>query len=282
MIGLIASGKSTRAEELVKMGNTVRLNKDLMREQLHFSKFTGINEGLTREASRCLAKMFLKSGTNVVIDDTNLNPKTLQSWVDLAKECDAKIQYERIDTPVFECVLRDAKREKPVGDHVIIGMALQYGLYDRLDKEVVLCDIDGTLAQIDHRLHYVKDGKKDWKGFFSEMSNDIPRKEIVDMVVKHRNEGKDVFIVSARPEAYRAQTLEWLEKAFEGEGYPYLTVFMRPDNDKRDDTEVKGDMYRKYFKDLNVVEVIDDRPRVIRMWRDLGLTVVDVGPGIEF
>lgn len=52
MRGLPASGKSTKAKELLSVGNTVRINKDLLRTMLHFDTFTGRNEGMTRDAAR--------------------------------------------------------------------------------------------------------------------------------------------------------------------------------------------------------------------------------------
>src|SRR4051812_38724625 len=77
MQGLPASGKSTKAKELLEHGNTVRLNKDLLRTMLHFDKFTGRNEGLTQDAALFLADNFLEKDINVIIDDTNFNPRTI-------------------------------------------------------------------------------------------------------------------------------------------------------------------------------------------------------------
>jgi hypothetical protein len=49
-------------------------------------------------------------------------------------------------------------------------------------------------------------------------------------------------------------------------------------HDKREDTEVKQAMLDRYFSDRSKIAlVIDDRPSVMRMWRENGLNVVDVG-----
>lgn len=284
MQGLPASGKSTRAQEILQQsGNSVRINKDLLRTMLHFNKWSGPNESLTREASRTLAKTFLAMGKNVVIDDTNLNLGTLQSWKDLAKECNATHTIERIDTDVKTCLKRDLGRDKTVGSHVIIQMALQNGLYPKPEKGIILCDIDGTLADTSHRLHFVnrpEGEKKDWKGFFEAMPEDKPRHEVMATVSKHASLGYEIFLVSARPETYRIQTEAWLFSHF---GTEYKALFMRGVHDSRPDTEVKKEILNKYFPDLSWIrQVIDDRPSVIRMWREQGLNVVDVGSGIEF
>lgn len=284
MRGLPASGKSTKAEEILTQGNTVRLNKDLLRTMLHFDKFTGRNEGLTRDASRMLAKTFLARNTNVIIDDTNLNDGTMQSWKDLAKECDAKIEHYNIETPVEECLKRDAQREKQVGATVIKQMALQYCDYMKGEK-IVVCDIDGTIANLDHRLQYGKGETKDWDKFFSLiMSDTLIWETVVKVREKLSETGARLIFVSARPDKYRTFTMDWLFAKLLGSGLEtkFEMLLMRPSNDKRQDTEVKSDIYEKYLKNLDIVAVFDDRPSVIRMWREKGLDVIDVGKGQEF
>lgn len=282
MQGLPASGKSTRAKEIIEQdGNTVRINKDLIRTMLHFDKFNGRNEEKTQAAARALALAFLLEGTNVIIDDTNLNPKTLQGWKDLASKVEAKIQHEKIMTAVEVCLKRDETRDKEVGRSVIVGMAMQYGLYPKPEKGIVICDLDGTLCDIKHRLHHVRkpEGeKKDWKAFFSEIPNDSVRYDVLAMLAGYVGNGYKIFLVSARPDNYRDETEAWL-----GTMVPYEALFMRRADDKRPDTDVKKGIFATYFKDPTIIQaVIDDRPSVIRMWRELGLNTIDVGEGKEF
>lgn len=266
-------------------GNAVRLNKDLTREMLHFSKFTGKNEGMTRDAVRNLAKMFLTAKKNVIIDDTNLNEGTMQGWKDLAKEMEAKVEIvDMTDVPVEVCVYRDNTREKAVGGTVIKNMALRAGLKPFAQGSVVLCDIDGTIADTKHRLHYVKvaEGeKKDWKGFFSEMHLDPVRQDVKEILIQHYNEGKTIIFLSARPDNYKDVTLKWLADNYLSFAY---TLIMRQAHDKRPDTETKRDMLNMHFPDKGVIHsIIDDRPAIVRLWREMGITnVLDVGAGVEF
>ena len=51
-------------------------------------------------------------------------------------------------------------------------------------KNIILCDIDGTVANNDHRQHFLE-GKKDWDGFFSELVNDQPIQIIIDKVINN-------------------------------------------------------------------------------------------------
>lgn len=282
MQGLPASGKSTRAKEIVAEGASYRINRDLLRTMLHFDKWTGQNEEVTRDAARAIADALLGRGRSVVIDDTNLNPGVVQMWVDLAKKHNAKIQYEKMETSFIDCVIRDAKREKKVGKSVILGMAMQYGLFPDTKTPIVVCDLDGTLCNIEHRLHYAKGLLKDWDKFFAGVPDDLIREEVVTILRKYHQEGKRIIFVSARPERCREDTEEWLAKHLP-EDIGYMGLFMRKNHDKRDDVEVKQQVFDTYFKGKYPIEVvIDDRPKVIRMWRSNGLNVIDVGSGVEF
>lgn len=280
MKGLPASGKSTAAEELVQKYNAVRLNKDLLRTMMNFDHFTGTNERRVHNASQTLAREFLKMGTNVIIDDTNLNPNTVDAWKRIAAETGAKIEYvDFTDVDVETCIERDKVREKKVGKHVIQRMALQYLDYWK-GEPVVICDMDGTLADCSHRQHHLDGEKKDWRGFFSEMDKDLLRVDVYEQVkdAVMRSNAK-LILVSARPDNYREVTEEWL---YRNVAFRYDALIMRFANDKRPDTEVKEEIYEKLLKNLKIVKVFDDRPAVIRMWRSKGLDVVDVGNGEEF
>lgn len=279
MQGLPGSGKSQKAEELIaSMGNAFRVNKDLLRTMLHFDNFTGRNEGITQDTSKNIAINLLAGGWNVIIDDTNFNPRTIAMWQQVAEDCEAKFEIVKLDVPVEVCVMRDLDREKYVGGNIIKNMALQYEITDR--SPYVLCDIDGTIADITHRLQYAKGETKDWKKFFSLISEDTVRKDVAKILIGLYNQGNTIIFVSARPDTYRQETLEWLDKNHLSFAW---TLIMRKGNDKREDSIVKKQILETYFKDKSKIKcVIDDRPRVIKMWREEGLEVIDVGNGVDF
>lgn len=285
--GLPASGKSTRAKEILrKDGNCVRLNRDLMREMLHFNHWTGKKEQTTKYAQMVLATSLLNDKKNVLIDDTNLNPNVFAAWEGIAKVGKHKVEVvDLLNVPWQECIRRDNERElqgeRFVGDHVIINMARQYGLYE-FDKPDIICDIDGTLADITHRLHHVKtEGqKKDWGAFFAVSLLDAPRTEVISLV-QSKLKTHNVVLVSGRPDNYRDKTVQWLKL----HRVSYQTLIMRKDSDSREDDIVKQDILDTYWPldtKKNIELVIDDRPRVIAMWRKNGLEVLDVGQGIDF
>jgi predicted kinase len=276
--GLISSGKSTKAAELVAQGNTVRINKDSLRTILHCDIFTPRLEGLTRDASRILAKTFLEKGLRVVIDDTNLNPKTFQSWKELGTEMGANIEIIKIDTPLDECITRDCLREKKVGKSVIVGMAMQFEMYPTPLKGICISDLDGTIANIDHRLKYVSGDKKDWKSFFETLIFVSPRTDVINKLNNLVNEGYEIFFVSGRPDNYRKQTETWLK---ENIPFEYKALFMRRSGDRRQDYETKSEIFKTYFKNPDWIKyVLDDRPQIlINCWIPLlgKEKVIDVG-----
>lgn len=279
MQGLPASGKSTRAYQLLaEYGNAVRINRDLLRTMLHNDVWSGKKEDLTFLASTTLAKRLLEEAGVVIIDDTNLNPRVIARWRQVAQECGAQFEVMPICTDVQTCLLRDEEREKPVGSHVIIGMAMQYGLYPIPEAGFVICDIDGTLADVSHRLHYVRQEPKNWQAFFEASFKDPIRQDVADMLDVHAlGSDREIIFVTGRPERYRKLTEGWVSWV------PYTTLFMRRDGDHRPDAMVKEEILKTYFPDTSsIVEVIDDRPSVIAMWRSHGLKVVDVGNGQEF
>lgn len=104
-------------------------------------------------------------------------------------------------------------------------------------------------------------------------------------------QGKTIIFVSGRPERCRKDTEQWLANhgfALEHtapigwSGRSYFALLMRQDADSRPDTEVKQDILDKLLKKSWIHKVIDDRPSVIRMWASNGLSILDVGDGVEF
>lgn len=281
MRGLPASGKSTKANEIIAGGGEFyRVNRDLLRKMLHNDIFTHQREKVTIEMQQLIVATLLSEGKNVIVDDTNLGEKHVDMWTMMADLYGAN--FEVIDMmeglTVNECVRRNEVRENPVPKGVIENMALQFGV-TKPGTKLVVCDIDGTVADLTHRLEYARGEKKDWKKFFSLLSGDTPRQDIyiAAQSLAHEHDALLVF-VSARPEDYRLETEQWLRD----NGMMYDNLIMRRKGDKRQDTDVKSDIYNRYLKQYDIVRVFDDRPSVIRMWREKGLEVEDVGNGEEF
>lgn len=276
--GLPASGKSTYAKQLVETLGWKRINKDDLRAMVDNSKWSEKNEKLIVKLRNDLLLRFLQDGYSVVVDDTNF----AQSHIDTIKEICAgelvECEVLFFDTPLYECIERDAKREKPVGKKVIIKMYNQY-LRAKVESvefknqpqlpTCILCDIDGTLAYSPERSVYN----------YKKVDQDLPNKKLIE-VLKRLN--LPVIILSGRESSCKQETMDWLEK----NGIDWTIFAMRTEGDNREDSIVKEELYNAIIKDKwNVLTVFDDRPRVIRMWKKLGLMVCDVSrqdPRVDF
>ncbi len=144
-------------------------------------------------------------------------------------------------------------------------------------KDTVIVDIDGTLANVQHRLHHLKGpGKKNWKKFFREMSADEPVEVVVKWVNALTPEYRTILI-TGRPEEYRRETEAWLER----HGIQYDKLFMRRDGDHRPDTVVKQELLDRVGRE-RVAFVIEDRPPVCDMYRRCGVRVFQVSSGESY
>lgn len=150
----------------------------------------------------------------------------------------------------------------------------------RLYKQIVIFDLDGTLADISHRLHYIirqSGNKKDWDSFFEECVNDTPIINIVNLLKSLKRKNVEIWILSGRSSVVMRQTIKWLDKV--GIGYDYL--FMRCKDDHRLDTIIKEEWYQELpqIYKQNIMCVFEDRQSVVDMWRGLGVTCCQVSDG---
>lgn len=136
-------------------------------------------------------------------------------------------------------------------------------------KSCVLFDLDGTLANLSHRLHYIKKGNRDWDSFFATVGEDSPIAEVIDVLDALWHRGQDtIFLVSGRSDVCREETIEWLEKY----DIPYDGLFMRAEGDYRPDTIVKQEILQEIrAMGWEPWLAVDDRQRLARMWRSEGL-----------
>lgn len=142
--------------------------------------------------------------------------------------------------------------------------------------ESVIIDLDGTLADLTHRLHHIKDGRRDWDGFFAAMAEDAPVPNIVRLAQTLADADNEIIICSGRPEAYRHVIVAWLDR----HKIPLHAMYLREDGDYRPDQIVKKEMLESIrAKGWEPWIVVDDRQRVVDMWRANGLTVLQCAPG---
>jgi predicted secreted acid phosphatase len=154
-------------------------------------------------------------------------------------------------------------------------------------KTVVICDIDGTIANNNHRQHWLKSKPSNWKAYNATMSEDLLIKPVATTIEFMRRGDNEVRViyVSGREEVYRDVTEKWLNQYSLLKANP---LYMRPEGDYRGDEIVKKELLYQAMKEHDfeledVLCIFDDRPKVVRMWRELGLFVFDCNQtGEEF
>lgn len=143
---------------------------------------------------------------------------------------------------------------------------------------LVVFDIDGTLANIDHRLDYVRSKPKNWKAFDAGIPNDSVNLPVAKVFRSMRFVGHDIVLASGRSDRTRTMTQDWL---LANDLIGYKKLYMRRDGDFRADDVIKQEILDQIIADFDQKPdmVFDDRPRVVSMWRDRGIFVFDVYQG---
>ena len=132
-------------------------------------------------------------------------------------------------------------------------------------EEAIIVDVDGTLA---HRV--------DRSPFEFEKVDTDTYDPIIGEIVETFAKLMNILIVSGRPESARIDTVHWLNKY----SVSYDAIFTRADDDYRADDIIKHEIYKEHIEPFYDVKfVLDDRNRVVKMWRDQGLKVLQVAEG---
>jgi hypothetical protein len=144
--------------------------------------------------------------------------------------------------------------------------------------KVIVFDIDGTLANIEHRRSFVATKPKNWKAFNAGIVYDTPHEDIVDLVNVFREcrEYHRIILCSGRGEEQRKVT----ESQMDSFGVKYAQLYMRPANDHRPDYIVKVELLQQIRKEHGEPKFwFDDRNQVVDAIRAEGVRVLQVAPG---
>lgn len=296
MTGLPASGKTTAARRLQaeSEGRMRRVNLDDLRAMLdipapergrsyaHEQTVLAIQDAAVRAA--------VDDGFDVVVDNTHLTshiPKRLKAAV--AGEA-TFVVHDFTDVPVEECIRRDAERDRAVGEDIIRILADKHvkaakggwrlteaWLNDEPSVEpyvadpalpaAVMCDIDGTLAIRGDRGPYD----------FTRCDEDLLNASVRGALCSFRRADDDVIVLlSGRGEEHREITEAWLRR----HEVPYDELWMRAAGDGRRDDVVKAELFDRHVRRRFAVRVsLDDRDRVVAVWRRMGLPTWQVNYG---
>jgi len=135
-------------------------------------------------------------------------------------------------------------------------------------KKAIIVDIDGTLADVEHRVHFMHTEPKDWRSFNSNMLEDKLNIWCHQIMQAMKREGQEILLVTGRGEKRRLDTENWLHK----HNVNYDGLFMRSHADRREDFLIKKIIYEERIApNYDVLFVLEDRLSVVKMWRSIGL-----------
>jgi len=144
-------------------------------------------------------------------------------------------------------------------------------------RPAIIVDLDETLADTRHRMHVVTGrdyNADDYEIYYRNLEKDEVYPHIWRLVLSMAKTHEIIFM-TGRPEKYRDQTHKWIWR--KTGLIPYDTLFMRPHDTLECDTKIKAMLYEKHVKPKWTVEfVLEDRTKVVKMWRELGLPCLQV------
>ncbi|MEU9112330.1 AAA family ATPase [Streptomyces sp. NPDC048483] len=295
MTGLPASGKTTAARKLQaeSEGRMRRVNLDDLRTMLDIpapERRSYAHEQTVLAIQDAAVRAAVDGGFDVVVDNTHLTPHIPKRLKAAVAGQAAFVVHDFTDVPVEECIRRDAERDRTAGEEIIRLLADKHAkarqggwrltaewfndepaveeyVADPALPAAVMCDIDGTLAIRGDRGPYD----------FSRCGEDLLNVSVRDALRSFRSADGDVLVLlSGRGEEHRERTEEWLQR----HEVPYDELWMRAAGDGRRDDVVKAELFDRHVRHRFAVRVsLDDRDRVVAVWRRMGLPTWQVNYG---
>jgi hypothetical protein len=125
-------------------------------------------------------------------------------------------------------------------------------------RTVVVFDIDGVVADVRHRLHFLDSAPKDWSGFFAAAGQDLPLADGIALA-RAALADHDLVWLTGRPERLRRVTERWLAD----HGLPRGPLLMRRQRDFRPARVAKREALRELAGSRQIALVVDDDPEVV-------------------
>jgi hypothetical protein len=156
------------------------------------------------------------------------------------------------------------------------GTALKGGdMSNPIRPPAIIVDMDGTLADCSHRRHFVQGRNRNFNSFYHRCGDD-PLHEHIGVIVNSVADHYKVLITTGRPAKYASVTAMWLGQNL----IRFDAIFTRADGDYRADDVVKEEILdRDILPHFSPIFALDDRDRVVAMWRRRGIPCLQVAPG---
>jgi hypothetical protein len=268
----------------------------LWQKKLEEQGYTRINQDDQGKDHMHVFDLAVIHDENIVVDRMGFSKQQRSRYLEIAKANGYQTEIQILYVPYATCLERAIKRtdHPTVKDEATARKAVSFffSKYEKVEDNeadtiiklgqngtipAIICDLDGTLFDVEHRRHFVRgEGKKDWRRFFLEMVNDPVKSHVLDILEKFSDDYRTVFC-SGRPKEYEKITRESLDRYI---SYDDWILLMREAGDHRSDAIVK-----EILLDFDILTqfkpffILDDRDIVVKMWRDRGFECLQVAPG---
>lgn len=135
-------------------------------------------------------------------------------------------------------------------------------------KNCIVVDLDGTLSDCSARRYLVEGKHRDYEAFHARLGEDPPN-NWCRTLLKAMNNFCWIILVSARPKKYTGATHSWLLHHHVQFDELHL---LREEGDSTPDQELKRAWLRALPERERILFVVDDRQKVVDMWREEGMT----------
>lgn len=155
-------------------------------------------------------------------------------------------------------------------------------------RPIYIFDLDGTLANAEHRVHLIQGPKKDWKAFFAAAKDDTPIDSVIRTMQTLHQSGAEIWVWTGRSDEVREDTAAWLLKYCQFNANSFFSnlcsperFMMRKAGDYRPDHVIKAEWLSMLDPPVynRLTAVFEDRDRVVEMWRAAGVTCFQVAKG---
>jgi hypothetical protein len=133
---------------------------------------------------------------------------------------------------------------------------------------IAVFDIDGVVADVRHRLHFLEKRPKDWPAFFAGAADDPCLEQGINRVLAAVADYEVVWL-TGRPNSLRAVTRRWLAE----HGLPGTELIMRSQRDFRPAPVLKMAELNK-LRARQVELFVDDDAKVIAAAAEAGFPAV--------
>lgn len=146
-------------------------------------------------------------------------------------------------------------------------------------KNIVIFDLDGTIANLDHRIPLINCTEPNWDEFYAKCDQDRLNNWCVELMYALEQQNYNIYIVSGRRKDTEIKTLAWLRK----HKVPYnKLVLVRENKDYTSDQKLKRNWLNTKIDKERILFVVDDRQRVVDMWRKEGLVCLQCNAWKEY